>query len=115
MGREAKVFYALSELISDKYDHSFSETMAWVNRKMRFEPLLRTTVIYLHGSWSRKNIFPLEEDFKIGCYILLLFLLGIFIYLSHHWDFFFLHLYICILNQAKRKKTAGKNVFLAKL
>jgi len=61
MGREAKVFYArLSELIAEKYDNSLPETMAWEKRKIRFGPL-RTTVICLRGSRSRKNIVPLGD------------------------------------------------------
>jgi len=60
-GKRARYVHAAYFLNKyEKYDNSFPETMAWVKRKIRFG-LLRTTVICLCGSRSRKNIVPLGD------------------------------------------------------
>jgi len=62
MSRETRNFYKrLSELISDKHDQSFSETTAWVKRKLIFS-LIRTATICIRGSRSpRRNRVPIGD------------------------------------------------------
>ena len=54
-----KLFHRLSELISEKYDQKFSDTSAWIKRKLNF-CLLRTAVVCIRGSRSRQHV-PIGE------------------------------------------------------
>ena len=65
MSTETKQFYRrLSQLLCEKSDVSYSETSAWVKRQISFS-LLRTSVICIRGSRSRKNNIPVEEKMDI--------------------------------------------------
>ncbi len=55
-----KFFQRLSGLISEKHDQNFSETSAWVKRKLGFS-LIRTAVVCLRGSRSRQHKVPIGE------------------------------------------------------
>lgn len=58
---ETKSFYGrLSHLIADKHNLEYSTTSAWVKRKVAFS-LLRTAVICIRGSRSRKYNVPFES------------------------------------------------------
>eukprot|EP00794_Sanderia_malayensis_P003907 gene3907-biopygen3345 len=54
MSQETKRFYSrLSELVAEKNNSTFSNTAAWIKRKLAFS-LVRSAVICIHGSRSRK-------------------------------------------------------------
>ena len=55
-----KVFQHLLELISEKHHQNFSDTSAWIKRKLNF-CLLRTAVVCIRGSRSRQHVVPIDE------------------------------------------------------
>ena len=57
--RNKEILSRLAELISDKHSLLYSETSAWVKRKVNFS-LLRTANICIRGSRSRKYHVPVE-------------------------------------------------------
>ena len=60
MSKETTRFFSrLAELIADKHSLHYSETSAWVKRKVSFS-LLRTASICIRGSRSRKYHVPVE-------------------------------------------------------
>ena len=67
MSLETKRFYSrLSELIAEKHKQDPASTTAWVRRKLAFS-LLRTAVICIRGSRSRRYNIPSEriEDIDV--------------------------------------------------
>ena len=61
MSKETKRFYSrLSELISEKQNVDYSTASSWFKRKLSFS-LLRTTVICIRGSRSRKYNVPTAD------------------------------------------------------
>ena len=55
-----KCFQRLSELISEKYHQNFSDTSAWIKRKLNF-CLLRPAVVCIRGSRSRQHVVHIGE------------------------------------------------------
>ena len=55
-----KFFQRVSELNARKHHQNFSETSAWIKRKLSF-CLLRTAVICIRGSRSRQHFVPIGE------------------------------------------------------
>ena len=55
-----KFFQRVSEPIAEKHHQNFSETSAWIKRKLSF-CLLRTAVICIRGSRSRRHVAPIGE------------------------------------------------------
>ena len=62
---ETKQFYKrLSQLLCEKSDVSYSNTSAWLKRQISFS-LLRTSIICIRGSRSKKYNIPTEERMDI--------------------------------------------------
>ena len=62
---ETKQFYRrLSQLLCEKSDVSCSDASAWVKRRIRFS-LLRTSIICIRGSRSKKCSIPAEKRMDI--------------------------------------------------
>ena len=65
MSTETKNFYRrLSQLLCEKSDVSYSDSSAWVKWQISFS-LLRTSIICIRGSWSKKYNIPTEERMDI--------------------------------------------------
>ena len=60
MSKETRRFYIrLAELISDKTNSRFSETAAWIKRRISFS-LIKSSVVCIRGSRSRRTRCPLS-------------------------------------------------------
>ena len=58
MSKETRRFYIrLAELIADKSKNSYSETSAWIKRRLSFS-LIRSSVMCIRGSRSRRYHCP---------------------------------------------------------
>ena len=65
MSTETKQFYRrLSQMLCEKSDISYSENSAWVKQQISFS-LLRTSIICVIGSRSKKYNIPTEERIDI--------------------------------------------------
>ena len=65
MSTKTKQFYRrLSQLLCEKSGVSYSHTSAWVKRQIAFS-LLRTFIIFVRVSRSKKYIIPTEERMDI--------------------------------------------------
>ena len=65
MSTETKQFYRrLSQMLCEKSDVSYSDNNAWVKQKISFS-LLRTSIICIIGSRSKKYSIPTKERIDI--------------------------------------------------
>ena len=56
-----KFFQRLSEPISEKHYQNFSDTSAWIKRKLNFCLLRAAIVCIIRGSRSRQHVVPIGE------------------------------------------------------